>query len=151
MEGEGDEDVDKTFVEDTSILDKYKAAAEIADAAVKMLTPLLVPGADIFELCKKGDDYIEEESQKVFNRKKTKKFRRGVAFPTSVSVNHIIGREIQAADLSPARSFSLIFLKIDPDLFLCHIDLRSNWFSVSTHQPFQSLVLFGLAGRGLGL
>lgn len=91
MEGEGDEDVDKTFVEDTSILDKYKAAAEIADAAVKMLTPLLVPGADIFELCKKGDDYIEEESQKVFNRKKTKKFRRGVAFPTSVSVNHIIG------------------------------------------------------------
>ena len=67
MEGEGDAEVDKTFVEDGSILDKYKAAAEIADNAVKMITPLMVPGADIFELWKKGDDYIEEEAQKVFN------------------------------------------------------------------------------------
>lgn len=50
MEGEGDTEVDKSFVEDASILDKYKAAAEIADATIKMLTPLMVPGADVFEL-----------------------------------------------------------------------------------------------------
>lgn len=91
MEGEGDADVEKTFIEEQSILDKYKAAGEIADAAIKMLSEKLVPGADIADLCKEGDDYIEEECKKVFHSKKTKKLRRGVAFPTSISVNHILG------------------------------------------------------------
>lgn len=91
MEGEGDADVDKTFIEEQSILDKYKAAGEIADAAIKMLTEKMVPGADIADLCKEGDDYIEENCKKVFHSKKTKKLRRGVAFPTSISVNYILG------------------------------------------------------------
>lgn len=50
MEGEGDAETDKTFIEEPAILDKYKAAAEVADGAINMITPLMVPGADIFEL-----------------------------------------------------------------------------------------------------
>lgn len=92
MEGEGDADTtEKTFIEEQSVLDKYKAAAEIADEAIKMLTEKMVPGADIADLCKEGDDFIEDACTKVFHSKKTKKLRRGVAFPTSVSVNHILG------------------------------------------------------------
>lgn len=91
MEGEGDAEIDKTFIEEPSILDKYKAAGEIADAALKAVTEKCTPGADIAELCKIGDELIEEESKKVFHSKKTKKLRRGVAFPTSVSVNYIVG------------------------------------------------------------
>ena len=34
MEAEGDEEKVKTFIEEQSILDKYKAAAQVADEAV---------------------------------------------------------------------------------------------------------------------
>jgi methionine aminopeptidase len=50
MEGEGDSEVDKTFIDQQSILDKYQAAAEIADEAVKMISEKLVVGADIATL-----------------------------------------------------------------------------------------------------
>lgn len=91
MEGEGDADTQKTFIEEQSILDKYKAAAEVADKVILALIEKMVPGADIADLCKEGDDLIEEECKKVFHSKKTKKLRRGVAFPTSISVNHVLG------------------------------------------------------------
>lgn len=91
MEGEGDSEIEKTFIEEQSILDKYKAAAEVADKTIQMITEKMVPGADIAELCKTSDEYIEEECKKVFHSKKTKKLRRGVAFPTSISANYILG------------------------------------------------------------
>jgi methionine aminopeptidase len=34
---------------------------------------------------------MEEELRKVFNNKKSKKLERGIAFPTCVSVNNIMG------------------------------------------------------------
>lgn len=92
MEAEGDgEYSDKTFIEEPAILDKYKAAAEIADEAIKNITEKMVVGADIADLCKESDDFIEEKCKTVFHSKKTKKLRRGVAFPTSISVNYILG------------------------------------------------------------
>lgn len=91
MEGEGDSEIEKTFIEEQSILDKYKAAAEIADKVVTHISTKVVPDADIAELCKEADDMIEEQCKTVFHSKKTKKLRRGIAFPTSISVNHILG------------------------------------------------------------
>ena len=91
MEAEGDHEEEKTFIEEPAILDKYQAAAEIADRVIKAISEKMTPGTDIATLCKEGDDLIEEESKKVFHGKKTKKLRRGVAFPTSISVNHILG------------------------------------------------------------
>ena len=91
MEGEGDSEIEKTFIDEQSILDKYKAAGEIADLVIKAITEKMVVGADIATLCKEGDDLIEAECLKVFHSKKTKKLRRGVAFPTNISVNHILG------------------------------------------------------------
>ncbi|CAI2372327.1 unnamed protein product [Moneuplotes crassus] len=91
MEGEGDAEIEKTFIDETSILDKYKAAAEIADTVVTQISAKVVPGADIATLCKEADDLIEEQCKTVFHSKKTKKLRRGIAFPTSISVNHILG------------------------------------------------------------
>lgn len=34
---------------------------------------------------------MEEELRKVFNNKKSKKLERGIAFPTCISVNHVMG------------------------------------------------------------
>ena len=48
-------------------------------------------GADNYQICADTDKFMEEELRKVYNNKKAKKLERGVAFPTSISVNHVIG------------------------------------------------------------
>ena len=52
---------------------------------------LCVPGADIATICNTVDAMIEEEVKKTFASKKSKKLERGIAFPTCISVNHIMG------------------------------------------------------------
>jgi len=82
---------DESFVEKPAILDKYKAAALITNAALLKVIALCVPGADIYTVCQEGDKFIDEELKKVFNNKKSKKLERGIAFPTCVSINHVMG------------------------------------------------------------
>ena len=52
---------------------------------------LSVPGADIATICGTVDAMIEEEVKKTFASKKSKNLERGIAFPTCISVNHIMG------------------------------------------------------------
>lgn len=82
---------DESFVEKPAILDKYKAAALITNAALLKVIALCVPGADIYTVCQEGDKFIDEELKKVFNNKKSKKLERGIAFPTCISVNQVMG------------------------------------------------------------
>ena len=82
---------DENFIEKPAILDKYKAAAQITNAALLKVISLCVTGADIYTVCQEGDKFMEEELRKVFNNKKSKKLERGIAFPTCVSVNHVMG------------------------------------------------------------
>ena len=82
---------DENFIEKPAILDKYKAAATVTNAALARLLPLLTVGSDIHKLCQESDKFIEEELRKVFNNKKSKKLERGIAFPTCISVNNIFG------------------------------------------------------------
>jgi methionine aminopeptidase len=82
---------DENFIEKPAILDKYKAAAQIANAALLKVISLCIPGADIYTVCQEGDKFMEEELRKVFNNKKSKKLERGIAFPTCLSVNHVMG------------------------------------------------------------
>jgi len=46
--------------------------------------PKVVPGANIAELCEFGDNEILNELSKVYNKKRLEK---GIAYPTSLSVN----------------------------------------------------------------
>lgn len=98
--GEGDEFKDESFIEKPAILDKYKAAAQIANAALTKVISLCVVGADIHKICQEGDAFIEEELKKVFSNKKSKKLERGIAFPTCISVNNICGHYSPMADES---------------------------------------------------
>lgn len=91
---------DESFIEKPAILDKYKAAALITNAALAKVISLCVPGADIYTVCQEGDKFIDEELKKVFNNKKSKKLERGVAFPTCVSVNHVMGHYSPMVDES---------------------------------------------------
>jgi len=132
-----DEEVqDQSFLEVPAILDKFKAAAQIADGkqslrsvyvllclfslaevkigvksfwnvwltfvldAMKKAISLAVVGADIYTVCQTVDAFIEDEVKKVFNSKKTKKLERGIAFPTCISVNHIVGHYSPLVDES---------------------------------------------------
>lgn len=88
---EEEEFKDYNFIESPAILDKYKAAALITNAALSKVISLCIPGADIFTVCQEGDKLMVEELQKVFSNKKSKKLERGIAFPTCISVNNIMG------------------------------------------------------------
>lgn len=50
---------------------------------------MAVAGSKTFDLCKKGDELMEEELSKIYNSKKASKVLKGIAFPTCVNPNHI--------------------------------------------------------------
>lgn len=54
-------------------LTKYKTAAEISERVLAAVSKLCVPGAKILDICKKGDELIEEEIGKVYRGKKVPK------------------------------------------------------------------------------
>ena len=109
---------DESFIEKPAILDKYKAAAEVTNAALRRATQIALPDADIYSVCQEIDKLIEEELRKVFNNKKSKKLERGIAFPTCISVNNIFGHYSPMSDESSKLQEGDV-AKIDLG---CHLD-----------------------------
>ncbi|KAG2017954.1 proliferation-associated 2G4 [Coprinopsis cinerea AmutBmut pab1-1] len=72
-------------------LTKYKTAAEIVHSVTKKLIALAVEGAKVIDLCVEGDKLVEEGTGAVYNKSvKGVKISKGVAFPTSISVNNCV-------------------------------------------------------------
>lgn len=86
MSEKGD-DIETTIANDL-VVTKYKVAAEIVNKALKAVVEKVQENATVMELCKLGDDIIIGETSSVF--KKEKDMRRGVAFPTCISINNCI-------------------------------------------------------------
>lgn len=82
-------DTAKDDLTDQKIVTKYKCAASIADDALKHVMSLCVVDAKIVDLCNAGDEFINTAVAKVYNAKP--KVEKGVAFPTCVSVNNVVG------------------------------------------------------------
>jgi curved DNA binding protein len=76
-----------TIAEDV-VVTKCKMASEIVTATLSHLCKACVDGAKVLTLCEMGDTMILEETAKVF--KKEKDMKKGIAFPTCISVNNII-------------------------------------------------------------
>ncbi|GAA5967151.1 hypothetical protein JCM11641_000456 [Rhodosporidiobolus odoratus] len=72
----------------TATLDKYKAAATVVDGVLKKLIEKAVEGANLLELCNEGDKLVEEGVKGLYN--KVKGTPKGIAYPTSVSVNNVL-------------------------------------------------------------
>ncbi|GBE87990.1 proliferation-associated protein 1 [Sparassis latifolia] len=70
---------------------KYKTAADIVHNVMKKLVELSVEGAKVLDLCVEGDKLIEQGTGAVYNKSaKGVKVSKGLAFPTSVSVNNAV-------------------------------------------------------------
>ncbi|BGP14540.1 hypothetical protein JCM10213_001888 [Rhodosporidiobolus nylandii] len=69
-------------------LDKYKAAATVVSSVLKQLIEKSVEGANVLELCEQGDKLIEEGVKPLYN--KVKGTPKGIAFPTTLSVNNVL-------------------------------------------------------------
>ncbi|XP_071443458.1 proliferation-associated protein 2G4 [Hetaerina americana] len=81
------EDVEKTIAEDL-VVTKYKMAGDIVNRVLKQVISRCIEGASVRDICEHGDSLIVDETSKVF--KKEKELKKGIAFPTCISVNNCI-------------------------------------------------------------
>uniref|UniRef100_A0A4W4HIC5 Peptidase M24 domain-containing protein n=1 Tax=Electrophorus electricus TaxID=8005 RepID=A0A4W4HIC5_ELEEL len=101
------DDQQEQTIADDLVVTKYKMGADIANQALRAVAEAAKPGVSVLDLCDKGDAFIAAETSKVF--KKEKEIKKGIAFPTCVSVNNCV------CHFSP--------LKSDPDYTLQDGDL----------------------------
>jgi len=82
-----------TDLSNPDVTTKYRTTGDIVQKALQAVVDACVADKDIVELCLLGDSIMEEETGKLYNKKTKdgKKMEKGVAFPTCVSVNEIIG------------------------------------------------------------
>ncbi|CAF0933059.1 unnamed protein product [Adineta steineri] len=107
------------------VVTKFKMASEITQRVLREVIDRCIPGTSVRETCIYGDKRLDEETLRVF--KKDKDVKKGIAFPTCLSVNNYI------CHFSPLVS--------DPDMILkdndvvkidlgCHID---GYIAVAAH------------------
>ncbi|KAH9068356.1 proliferation-associated protein 1 [Lactarius deliciosus] len=110
---------------------KYKARAMQPTSSmsqVKRLIDLSVEGASVLDLCVEGDKLIEEGTSAVYNKSvKGVKVPKGLAFPTSVSVNNCV------AHFSPLASDPLSAQKLAKgDVVKLHLGAHIDGFAAIT-------------------
>ncbi|KAK0083661.1 hypothetical protein PV325_008435 [Microctonus aethiopoides] len=81
------DDTEKTIAEDL-VVTKYKMAGAIVNQVLKQVLEKCVAGASVRETCEYGDKLLLEATSQVF--KKEKELKKGIAFPTCISVNNCI-------------------------------------------------------------
>ena len=72
---------------DSKVLNKYQAAAEIANKSLHFAIDLCKVDSSIYEICKKTDEHMLELLGAIYKDGKTPK---GISFPTSISPNGIV-------------------------------------------------------------
>jgi len=87
------------------VVTKYKMAGDMVNAILKEILAKVEDGASVRDLCAFGDKRLNEETAKVF--KKDKEMKKGISFPTAVSVNNCV------CHFSPLVSDDDVLLKKD--------------------------------------
>jgi len=104
---------------------KYRTCGEIVNKTLLEVIKACVADADIASICELGDQLLLAETGKIYNKKvkegdkdKARPIEKGIAFPTCVSVNEVLGhfspfkgesKQLQAGDV----------VKVD---LACHVD-----------------------------
>ncbi|CAK9442150.1 uncharacterized protein LODBEIA_P58930 [Lodderomyces beijingensis] len=76
-------------IANSDVVSKYKTAGDIANKVLAQVKEAAVAGSKTYDLCVKGDELLNEELSKIYNSKKTKGTPKGIAYPTTVSPNHV--------------------------------------------------------------
>jgi len=119
MSDHGSEEEEVSDLTSPDVTTKYRTCGEIINKVLTKIIAECKAEAEIADICDMGDKMMEEETGKLYNKKdKGKAVIKGIAFPTCISVNEIIGhfsplkgegRLLKAGDVA----------KID---LACHID-----------------------------
>ena len=120
-----DSDSEQESVETTPandvVVTKYKMAGDMVNSILKEVVGEVKVGASVLALCELGDARLATETAKVF--KKDKEMKKGIAFPTCVSINNCV------CHFSPLKSDKDVTLQ-DGDLVKidmgAHVD--GYWF-----------------------
>uniref|UniRef100_A0A8B9LRN0 Proliferation-associated protein 2G4 n=1 Tax=Astyanax mexicanus TaxID=7994 RepID=A0A8B9LRN0_ASTMX len=126
-----DEQQEQTIAEDL-VVTKYKMSGDIANQALKLVIEAAKPGVSVLSLCEKGDAYIMAETGKVFKREKDMK--KGIAFPTCVSVNNCV------CHFSPLKSDPDYTLK-DGDLVKIDLGVHVDGFIANVAHSFLHVLM----------
>lgn len=81
-------DEEERTIADDLVVTKYKMAGDMANMILKKIVLECQTGASVRAICELGDKMIVEETGKVY--KKEKELKKGIGFPTCISVNNII-------------------------------------------------------------
>jgi len=82
------DDEEKTIADDI-VVTKYNMAAKIANEVLKKVAEACKEGASARETCELGDKTILDETNKIY--RKDKEIKKGIGFPTCISINDVIG------------------------------------------------------------
>lgn len=98
LEGdEEDEEEEDTTINNSDVVMRYKKAASWCNETLQVLIEATKPGVTVYELCCLGDETIQKKLKTMF-----KGTEKGIAFPTSVSLNHCVCHNSpSAADENP--------------------------------------------------
>jgi hypothetical protein len=75
------------------VMTKYKTVGRIVDEVLQLIKQRTVPGANTATLCAEGDRELLQRLKATFSKAKGadgQKLVRGIAYPTNVSVNHVL-------------------------------------------------------------
>jgi len=81
-------DEEESSLTNPDVVTKYKTAAEIANFALAEIIKQAVPEKKIADVCVFGDKLMNDKIAEVY---KTGKVEKGIAFPTTISVNNCAG------------------------------------------------------------
>ncbi|XP_058831049.1 proliferation-associated protein 2G4 [Topomyia yanbarensis] len=79
---------DENTIADNTVVQKYKTAGAIVNKTLQNLIQSCKVGASAKALCQKGDNLLEQEANKKY--KNEEDMKKGIAFPTCLSVNNCI-------------------------------------------------------------
>ena len=97
-EVEEEEDVvGEDFAKDPRAFSYLQDAGRIADEVLQSTITKCKPSANIYEICLQSDELIREKLSKIYTKKK---FIKGVAFPTCISLNEVCGNYAPLNELS---------------------------------------------------
>ena len=98
VEEEVEEDeIGEDFSKDPRAFSYLQDAGRISDEALQALIEKCKVGANLNELCTESDKLIKEKLSKIYIKKK---FIKGIAFPTTISVNEVCGNYSAPLELS---------------------------------------------------